>query len=147
MEKDNLMNRIICIGNKFVNGDDFGPRVFAYLLTQNLPDGIEVIDGGLMGLNLLRFFDDCERLVFVDSINGDIPSDEILVLENASLDTGETSYTHASGLGYLLQADQAIRTENPPQVFLIGAGAQASEKAVAAAAERSLQLVMEHLPA
>jgi len=137
------MNRIVCIGNQFVQGDDFGPRVYARLIEQSLPDDVQVIDGGIAGLNLLNFFDGCERLIFVDNIGEEIVPDKVLVLKDEELLTTEVSYSHASGLGYVLQADRAIRSERPPRIFLVGAGAQATEQTVAAAAERCTQLALD----
>ncbi len=134
------MNRIVCIGNQFVRGDDFGPRVYASLLKRTLPDTIQVIDGGIAGLNLLNFFDGCERLIFVDSLGEDISPDEILILKDDELITEEAAYSHASGLGYVLQADRAIRSSISPQIFLVGAGLQATEQTVSAAVERCTQL-------
>ena len=64
------MNRIICLGNPFVESDSLGPRVFAELSARGLPPGVELIDGGLAGLNLLRFLDDCQRVVLADVVLG-----------------------------------------------------------------------------
>ena len=134
------MNRIVCIGNQFVQGDDFGPRVYASLIKHTLPDTIQVIDGGIAGLNLLNFFDGCERLIFVDSLGTDVSPDEILILKDDELLTEEAAYSHTSGLGYVLQADRAIRSSISPRIFLVGAGIQATEQAVSAAVERCTQL-------
>jgi len=138
------MNRIVCIGNKFLQGDDFGSRVYARLIESSLPNTIQVIDGGVAGLNLLSFFDGCERLVFVDSLSDDISPDEVLVLEDDELVTNETIYSHASGLGYVLQADRAIRKDDPPRIFLVGA-TRSTEQNIAAAVDRCVQLALEPL--
>lgn len=139
------MKRIVCIGNKFVQGDDFGSRVYMRLLERTLPDDVQVVDGGVTGLNLLRFFDGCERLVFVDSIGNAISPDEVLVLEDDELITNEVTYSHASGLGYVLQANRAIRNDSLPRIFLVGADVQATEQVVAAAVERCVQLIWDRL--
>lgn len=139
------MNRIICIGNGFIQGDDFGPRVYARLAGGPLPADTEVIDGGIAGLNLLRFFDGCERLVFVDNLAESLPPDEIVVLEDSQLLDSAGAYSHASGLGYLVRADRAIRGESRPQIFLVGAAQQATDRAAAAAVERCLHLALAPL--
>jgi hydrogenase maturation protease len=137
------MNRIICIGNRFIQGDDFGPRVYSQLRERAFPDFVQVIDGGIMGLNLLRVFDECERLVFVDSLTGGDSTGEVQVFEGAALWSDETSYSHTSGLGYLLQADLAIRGHSLPQIFLVGVDGQASDTTVAQAADRCAKLVLD----
>jgi Ni,Fe-hydrogenase maturation factor len=48
------MNRIVCIGNRYVHGDDLGPRVYDQLTARALLNDVQVIDGGVAGLNLLR---------------------------------------------------------------------------------------------
>jgi hydrogenase maturation protease len=137
------MNRIICIGNRYVQGDEFGARVYVQLLERVLPDYVQVIDGGIAGLNLLMFFDGCERLVFVDSLAGDNSLGDVHVLEEADLLMDETNYSHASGLGYLLEAALAIRDHSAPRIFLVGAGAQANQQAVATAADLCSRLVLD----
>lgn len=137
------MNRIVCVGNPFIQGDDFGARVHERLIQRSWPDDVQVIDGGIAGLNLLNVFDDCERLIFVDSVAHDAASDAVLVLQGDELVTSEAAYHHASGLGYVLQADKAIRSNDFPRVFLVGAGAQANDDVVAEAAQRCAQLALE----
>lgn len=135
------MKRIICIGNQFLRGDDFGPRVYQQLSRRSLPGDVELIDGGIAGLNLLSFFDECEQLIFVDSLGRDIPPDDILDVQDTDLVTGEVSYSHASGIGYLIQAGNLIHKDNQPRILLVGAGLHASEQAVVNASEHCLQLV------
>ncbi len=134
------MKRIICIGNKFIHGDDFGYRVYRQLSSYSLPEDVQIIDGGIAGLDLLSFFDGCEELIFVDSLARDLPPEEIVDLEGNDLFTDEFEYNHTSGLGYLIQADRAIRKDRQPRIILIGAGTQASEQAVNCAADRCVQL-------
>ena len=74
------MKRIICIGNCYTPDDAAGPKVYDRLLQCALPNDIEVIDGGLAGLNLLRFIDNAERVVFVDNVSGFGQPNEIVVL-------------------------------------------------------------------
>lgn len=137
------MKRIICIGNQFLHGDDFGSRVYQQLSRRSLPGDVELIDGGIAGLNLLSYFDGCEQVIFIDSLGRDIPPNEIVDVEGTDLVTNEVSYSHASGLGYVIQADRLIRKEHPPRILLLGAGLHASEQAVAHATERCLQLARD----
>ncbi len=139
------MKRIICIGNQFLRGDDFGSRVYLQLARRSLPEDVQVIDGGIAGLDLLSFFDECEELIFVDNLGKDLPPEEVIDLEGNDLITDEFEYSHASGLGYLIQADRAIRKDSQPHIILIGAGAQASEQAVNYAVDRCIQLAWDQV--
>lgn len=52
-------SRIICVGNSLVAADSVGLHVFDELRSRNGTDSLEVINGGLGGLNLLPFFEGC----------------------------------------------------------------------------------------
>ena len=77
--------RILCIGNRFVSGDDFGPRVYDTLAGMTRPADIEIVDGGLAGLNLLRYLEDGLPIVFVDALSGFAPTGEITVIDGADI--------------------------------------------------------------
>ena len=125
------MNRIICIGNKYIPGDDIGPRVYDHLSRQRLPDNVQVIDGGLAGLNLLQFVESARRVVFVDA------------LEKANPTGGRAvPYDHAAGLDYLLQVIPAVCKETPPEIILLGIESDADEQTIALAAEACLKIVV-----
>ncbi len=138
--------RVICIGNRYLPGDDFGSRVYQRLAGGGLPGGVEVIDGGLAGLNLLRYFDDCARLVFVDAIHApDDPKGLFIFAAEASapLQAAPSSYGHAAGLEYLLHAARALPTQGDfPEVFVLGANGETSDVSIAQAAELCLQVAL-----
>jgi len=115
---------IICIGNRFVEEDAAGPAVYDRLqLMQPWPENIEIIDGGLMGLNLLPLLERGGRVVFIDAVKGFGRSDEIVVLKQQQiLDYGNTSvFDHSSGLAYLLSVLPHVCEGNlPEEIILIG---------------------------
>ena len=160
------MKRVVCIGNPFIPGDDLGSRVYQQLAMEPLPDGLEIIDGGLAGLNLLRCFDHCRRLVFVDALHPDGP-DSIYVwqyfesgvhsgfhpmqntasatLFHADADSAPCAhYGHSAGLGYLLQAARAVRGAEPgPDIYLIGAHGDAPDSLIPTIAGLSLRVARD----
>ncbi len=79
------MKRIICIGNRFVEEDSAGYQVFQELSLKPLPEDVELIDGGLAGLDLLRFIEGAEEVVFVDSISGFGSNGDLQLLEMVQL--------------------------------------------------------------
>jgi len=125
------MNRIICIGNRYVESDALGARVFDILSRRELPADVELFDGGLAGLNLLPLMDDCERVVFVDAIAGDDDGVQILDADEVA---GASVYGHAGGLGYLLGAHRALGGRTGVGLWVVGTGATESALAVAEAA-------------
>ena len=135
--------RILCIGNRYVGGDDFGPRVYDTLAGMARPTDVEIVDGGLAGLNLLRYLEDGRPVVFVDAVSGFAPLGEITVIDGdliASLATGH--FGHEAGLPFLLRVLPAVVDNPPPRIRLIGCEGGASDDTVLSAARLCLQLAL-----
>ena len=138
--------RIICIGNRFVGEDDFGSRVYDMLAGMALPAGVEIVDGGLAGLNLLRYLDDGRSIVFIDAVSGFAPLGEITVIDGDVIARQATgSYGHEAGLPFLLGVLPTVVDNPPPRIRLVGCEGSASDSAVQDAARLSLQLALEAL--
>lgn len=60
--------RVICCGNPFRGDDGVGLDVFKRLKKETFPRHVEVIDGGILGINLLPLFYGCHLVILVDSI-------------------------------------------------------------------------------
>lgn len=137
---------IICIGNRFVGEDAAGPAVYDRLQQMSqLPDDIEVIDGGLMGLNLLPLLEREGRVVFVDAVSGYGLPGEIVVLDQRQIveSIGDLSYDHNAGLGYLLAIlPQVCEKKMPEEIVLVGIEGTFTKELIAAAATRSLELAI-----
>jgi Ni,Fe-hydrogenase maturation factor len=107
-------------------------------------DGIELVDGGLQGLNLLPLLEDVERVVFADTLaTSDEENREAYrspTVLQAPFDAGAPlSFDHAGGLAYLLQAAPLVLT-SLPQLWVVGAGADAPRHVVPRLARICLQL-------
>ena len=115
--------RIICVGRRFVESDEIGPRVYDYLARREMPGTVSLIDGGLMGLNLLRFVEGSQRVVFVDALPGFAPPGRPVVLDGCE-DLGERppGYGHDGGLACLLRMLPAVCESDLPEIVLVGAG-------------------------
>lgn len=136
--------RILCIGNRFVGEDDFGPRVYDTLAGMERPANVEIIDGGLAGINLLRYLEDGRQVVFVDAVSGFAPIGELTVIDGDTIarqDTGK--FGHEAGLPFLLRVLPAVVDNPPPRIRLVGCEGGASDGAVLDAARLSLQLALE----
>ena len=120
MSTDLVAGRIVCIGSRLVAEDLVGPAVFDRLRTEALPPGIEIVDGGLRGLDLLPFFEGVRRVVLVDALRGYARPGEAVVLRAATLaDLPGTPYDHAGGLAYLLKTLPNILS-SVPEILLVG---------------------------
>ncbi|MBL0313226.1 MAG: hydrogenase maturation protease [Holophagaceae bacterium] len=132
------MKRIICIGNAFQDGDTAGARVLARLADKCLPEDVEVVDGGLRGLDLLRLVEDSERVAFVDAVCGFAAPGEIVELEGEALgNIAAEGYGHAGGFSYFLGALPHL-LKAPVPFRMVGLEAPISEDGIEDAAQRAL---------
>jgi hydrogenase maturation protease len=61
---------VIGLGNPLMGDDGLGIVVARRLLSRtDLPDGVQVVDGGTWGLNLLPVIEDAEHVLLVDAID------------------------------------------------------------------------------
>jgi hydrogenase maturation protease len=62
---------VLGIGNILMQDEGFGVRVVEELTRRyTFPDTVEVLDGGTLGMELLRFIKGADRLLIIDAING-----------------------------------------------------------------------------
>lgn len=133
---------IICLGNRFVPGDELGCRVFDCLMDAELPPGIEIVDGGVCGLDLLRQVEGRRRVVFVDALAEVAAAGEIVVLRREQVAEYARSYGHGAGLPYLLHMLPKVCEAPLPDVVLIGAGAEGGDAVIRTLAERSVEVAI-----
>jgi hydrogenase maturation protease len=133
--------RIICVGNRFKPEDSAGPMVYDQLANHRFPGNIEVIDGGLAGLNLLRFIHGADRIVFIDAVNGFKPFDGVIVLnaEDASRHA-DTIFGHSAGLAYCLRVLPEVHDGKMPEIFVVGIEGATDPDKILKAAEISLKI-------
>lgn len=116
------LKRILCLGNPYIETDRAGPLVFEHLTAQRLPDSLEIVDGGLAGLDLLRFFAGCQALVLVDSLLEQplVPGGLVLLSRQEAAELATETFGHGAGLPYLLKMLPAALEETIPEVTVLG---------------------------
>lgn len=137
------MNRIICIGNRLVEADCAGPAVYDRLQLSDRPDDLEIIEGGLAGLNLLPFLERGGRVVFVDAVSGFGSKGSIVVLDQETLlqQTSAPVYGHGAGLPYLLAVlPHVCEGQLPEEITLIGLEGMCSREVIDRAATLSVEI-------
>ncbi|MDP3478793.1 MAG: hydrogenase maturation protease [Desulfoprunum sp.] len=112
--------RILCIGNRFFAPDTAGPLVFDLLNTLPLPVDVELVDGGLGGLNLLPYLEKTELVVFVDAVVGFRKTPGIVVINPLESPPSDSRYDHDAGLAYLLQTAPHVLEGGLPELILVG---------------------------
>lgn len=77
-----MKTALLGIGNILLSDEGIGVRVVEAIQERyNLPDDLEIIDGGTMGLDLLPFIEHKDRLLIVDAVNIGQPPGTITEIE------------------------------------------------------------------
>ncbi|MDF1878946.1 hypothetical protein JHD46_04755 [Sulfurimonas sp. SAG-AH-194-C20] len=93
------MKKIICIGNRFAYPDNFGMKIYDKYKTTTSAN-IELIEGGIGGLNLALHFETDEPILIVDHGYGF--KKRLFHIEELSLDFIQ-EYNHDTAFYYLLR--------------------------------------------
>ncbi|MCB2214923.1 hydrogenase maturation protease [Desulfofustis glycolicus] len=142
---------IICIGNRFVPADAAGPTVYDRLRELALPTGeIDLVDGGLQGLNLLPLLERGGRVVFVDAVSGfvDNDADRLVLLDGAEISTWpeQHRFDHGAGIGYLLAVlPQVCDGEMPREIAVVGIEGTYDAQLIERAARLSIEVARHGL--
>ncbi|HIQ00635.1 MAG TPA: hydrogenase maturation protease [Anaerolineales bacterium] len=142
---------IVGLGNPLRGDDGIGPRVVAELRRRGLPEGVEAIDGGSGGLDLLRVIEGWGQVVVVDAADvGREPGQFVrFTPEEARLMEAPDRFSlHHASLAEALSLARALDHPLPPLVVFgvqperIGWGeglSPAVEEAISALVEAVLQ--------
>ena len=61
---------VLGVGNIFLSDEGFGVRVAEKIMQQfRFPDEVAVLDGGTLGMELLRFLEGAHRLILLDAVH------------------------------------------------------------------------------
>ncbi len=110
------MIRVICCGNPFRGDDAAGLEVFKQLEKESFPRYVEIIEGGILGINLLTLFQGCDRVILVDSVLMDekrghiqwFTMADVLQTGSAKISNHEINPAQLMTLWYQLNGDSAL---------------------------------------
>lgn len=118
--------RVIGVGNPWAGDDAVGIAVSRHLQTQNLP-GVDIIEAGLMGLDVLDLIDGAEHVILIDAVQSDrspgtihrleIPEDLQFIMRLSW--ASSTASTHSFGLGEALALGKTLG-KLPPKLIIYG---------------------------
>ena len=109
------------VGNIFLGDDGFGVEVVRQLAGRELPEGVEVVDFGIRGMDLAYALqDDYEVVVFVDAApRGEEPG-TVYLLEPEIEEDGEVSLdTHGMDPVKVIKLSRALGAI-PTRTFVVG---------------------------
>ena len=113
---------IVGIGNYIMTDDSAGIHaVNALRESYTFPDGVELIDGGTKGIELLPYLEDCRRLMLIDAVDFREPPGTVKIIESndmqAFLDLKFS--VHQIGIPDMLFALE-FKGIKPPEMCLVG---------------------------
>ena len=142
---------IICIGNRFVREDAVGLEVLAILQEmQPISSEIEIIEGGLAGLNLLPLLERGGRVVLVDAVSGFTQPGHIVLLDHHEIlhSFDRNHFDHGAGLAYLLAVlPKVCDGEMPEEIVLVGLEGECNQQTINRAAQLSMCIAAHGLKA
>ena len=118
---------LIGLGNVLMRDDGVGVRTAVEIEQRfRFTPGVDIIDGGTLGLTLLPLIEGYTRVLFVDAVEAGLEPGAIVVLEGEQVPAMMESQVsvHQAGLADLLYAARMAGVM-PPEVCLVGIQPQA----------------------
>jgi hydrogenase maturation protease len=118
---------LIGLGNILMRDDGVGVRAAMEIEQRfRFTPGVDIIDGGTLGLTLLPLIEGYTRVLFVDAVEAGLAPGAIVVLEGEQVPAMMESQVsvHQAGLADLLYAARMAGVM-PPEVCLVGIQPQA----------------------
>jgi hydrogenase maturation protease len=135
-------SRIICVGNNLVAADAAGIQVFDELCSRSCGHQVEIINGGLGGMDLLPYFYDCDTVVLVDRVIGFAEPGTVMRLEREDLCADwQGAYVPSGELLYLLKSLPFLGIFPLPSICMIGIEGEGKGEMIKQAADMALEVV------
>jgi hydrogenase maturation protease len=113
---------ILGLGNTIMSDDGVGPKVIEKLQQEvDLPDGVTLLDGGTLGLDLLPYLEEVRRLILVDAVEIGQPAGSCVRLsgDDVPMALENKLSAHQMGMKDLL-AVARLMGHLPDEIILIG---------------------------
>lgn len=137
---------IICIGNRFIADDSVGLAVYDRLKAmQPFDTEIDLVEGGMGGLNLLSFLEQGGRVVFVDAVQDIAAPGDVVILSAQDIiaTLSQKHFGHEAGLPYLLSVlPNVCEGELPEEILLVGVEGEYTSDTIETAADLCLSLAL-----
>ena len=111
---------ILGIGNYLMGDEGVGVHTALQLQEMNLPDYVEVVDGGTGGFHLLEYFENHEHVILIDAtLGGDQPGQIRLIKPRFAKDFPRAMSTHDIGLKDMVSALQWMEKMPDIRLFVV----------------------------
>ncbi|MFT3846261.1 MAG: hydrogenase maturation protease [Lacibacter sp.] len=111
---------ILGIGNYLMADEGVGVHMARLFETEQLPDGVDVLDGGTGGFHLLEYFEQYRHVILVDAtLDGLEPGTIRLIKPKFYSDFPAAMSTHDIGLKDLVGALQLLDSTTEIHLFVV----------------------------
>ena len=122
LEHNAAVTLVLGVGNLLLSDEGVGVHVIQRLLAEyQIPEEVQVLDGGTLGLDLLYYLEGVENLLIIDAVDMDGEPGELLRLEGDEVPSMLTikMSPHHIGIPDMLSAAR-LKGCYPPNVVLWG---------------------------
>jgi hydrogenase maturation protease len=139
---------ILGVGNLLLRDEGVGVQVIKALEDRPLPAGIELLDGGTLGIDLLAYISEAERIIVVDAVKGGGEPGAIYRLTPEILGQFKEQALSLHQVGFLEVLDLSEQLGNRPEAIIYGIEPQVIDwgleltEPVQAAVPRVVELVL-----
>jgi hydrogenase maturation protease len=111
---------VLGLGNTLHSDDGVGPQAIQRLRNDpHVPEGVTLIEGGTLGLELLTYIWDCSYLLVLDAVDIGQPPGTLVRMSNQELQTlPSKGSVHQLGVADLLVALRVLAQQQPTVVVL-----------------------------
>lgn len=100
---------ILGLGNILMGNEGIGVKAIEYLEKKQLPEHIELLDGGTGGFHLLHLFNEYNRFIMIDATLTNEPAGSINVIKpKFASDFPKSLTSHDIGLRDLMQSAELL---------------------------------------
>ncbi len=112
---------VMGIGNSIQKDDGVGIHVIQELCSHDIPEDVEILDGGTAGVDLVRFLKNRKQVILIDAVNGEQPPGTIFRFTPNDLKTriDNLDSLHSVGILETLEMAKLMRIE-PEETIIIG---------------------------
>jgi hydrogenase maturation protease len=108
------------IGNVFLGDDGWGVALAGRLATCALPQGVEVVDFGIRGMDLAYAIQDYDAVVFLDATPRGEPPGTLYAIEPDLDDIATTIDAHGMDPVKVLALARTLGTGSLPRILIVG---------------------------
>jgi len=117
-QKKNIL--ILGIGNILLKDEGIGVRVAEKMMKMSLPPDVEVLEGGVRGLDLLYYIEGRKKVIVVDAVKAGAPPGTLFRFTDNDLAEKKGVMRSAHGIDFSDVVNIAKFQGNKPEIVFLG---------------------------